>query len=127
MQNLLDICDAYATSHQLSYNATKSFSLCFKSNQIKITPLSFELRKHVIPAVDNCKYLGIIVSETNCDNDLKRQMRKYNANVNILQKFSYYSPDVKCCMFKSYCATICGLTALLILISFDFIQQNKYM
>ena len=29
MQNHLDICDTYAISHQLSYNATKSFSLCF--------------------------------------------------------------------------------------------------
>ena len=33
MQHLLDTCDAYAISHQLSYNATKSFSVCFKTNQ----------------------------------------------------------------------------------------------
>ena len=26
---------------------------------------------HVIPAVDKCKYLGTIVSEINCDSDLK--------------------------------------------------------
>ena len=79
----------------------------FKPNLIKITSPSFVLGKHVIPAVDKCKYLGIIVSETNCDNDLKRQMRKYYANANIvLRKFSYCSPDVKCCMFKSYWATM---------------------
>ena len=30
MQHLLDICDTYANSHQLSYNATKSFSLCIR-------------------------------------------------------------------------------------------------
>ena len=30
-------------------------------------------------------------------------MRKYYANANmLLRKFSYCSPDVKCCMFKSY-------------------------
>ena len=34
IQNFLDTCDAYATSHQLSYDATKSFSLCFTPNQI---------------------------------------------------------------------------------------------
>ena len=34
-------------------------------------------------------------------------MRKYYANANmLLRKFSYYSPDVKCCMFKSYCSTM---------------------
>ena len=36
MQKLVDTCNAYATSHQLSYNATKSFSLCFKPNLIKL-------------------------------------------------------------------------------------------
>ena len=34
-------------------------------------------------------------------------MRKYYANANmLLRKFSYCSPDVKCCMFKSYCSTM---------------------
>ena len=34
-------------------------------------------------------------------------MREYYANVNmLLQKFSNCSPDLKCCMFKSYCATM---------------------
>ena len=34
-------------------------------------------------------------------------MRKYYANANmLLRKFSYCSPDVKSCMFKSYCATM---------------------
>ena len=52
-------------------------------------------------------YLGIIVSET-YDSDLKRQMRlKYYANAKILlRKFSYCSPGVKCCIFKSYCAVM---------------------
>ena len=34
-------------------------------------------------------------------------MRKYYANANmLLRKFSYCSPNVKCCMLKSYCSTI---------------------
>ena len=36
MQHFLDLCSVYATNHQLSYNATKLFSLCFKPNRIKI-------------------------------------------------------------------------------------------
>ena len=105
MQHLLDICDTFGV--QLSYNATKSFSLCFRTKQIKINPPSFVWGKQIIPAVDKCKYLGILVSETNCDGDLKRQMRKYYANVNmLLLKFSCCSSDVKCCMFKSYRTTM---------------------
>ena len=107
MQCLLDICDKYATDHQLTYNATKSFTLCFKPKHIKIGIPDFVLGKLVIPAVDKCKYPGIIISEANCDGDLKRQMRKYYANANmLLRKFSYCSPNVKCCIFKSYCATM---------------------
>ena len=107
MQCLLDICDKYATGHQLTYNATKSFTLCFKRNHIKIGFPDIVLGKHVIPAVDKYKYLVIIVSEANCDGDLKRQIRKYYANANmLLRKSTYCSPDVKCCMFNSYRATM---------------------
>ena len=51
--------------------------------------------------------MGIIISVKNYDADLKRQVRKYYANANmLLRKFSYCSPDVKYCMFKSYCSTM---------------------
>ena len=37
------------------------------------------------------------MSEYNSDNDLKRQMRKFNANANMLiRKFSKCSVNVKC-------------------------------
>ena len=53
MQCLLDICDKYATGHQLTYNATQSFTLCFKPKHLKIGLPDFVLGKLVIPAVDN--------------------------------------------------------------------------
>ena len=56
MQCLLEICDKYATGHQLTYNATQSFTLCFKLKHIKIGLPDFVLGKLVIPAVDECKY-----------------------------------------------------------------------
>ena len=107
MQCLLDICDKYATDHELNYNATKSFALCFKSKHIKTDLPDFVLGKHVIPTIDKCKYLRIIVSEANYDGDLMRRMRKYYAHSKILlRKFSYCSLDAKCCVFKSYRATM---------------------
>ena len=81
--------------------------LLYVLNQIKIKPLNFALGDKVILSVDQCKYLSIIISVKNNDADLKRQKRKYYANVNmLLRKFSYCSPVVKCCMFKSYCSTM---------------------
>ena len=93
----------------INYHITQlnRFHCVLVQNKLQSTPPSFVLGKQIIPAVDKSKYLGIIVSEINCDADLKRQIRKYCASTNILlRKFSYCSPDIKCCMFKYYCATM---------------------
>ena len=64
------------------------------------------LNKLEIPRIDQCKYLGIMASTKNCD-IMKRQMRKFYANVNILsRKFSKCSPDVECMLFKSFCSNM---------------------
>ena len=34
MQKLLDMCSTYATEHLLTYNGSKSYSLCFKPKHI---------------------------------------------------------------------------------------------
>ena len=107
MKQLLNICQNYATNHQLLYNGAKSFSLCLKNNDIKIKQSSFYLAHLRIPIVENCKYLGIITSTKNSDLDLKRQMRKIYANANILfRKFSCCSVSVKCYLFNTYCSTL---------------------
>ena len=92
-----------------------SMIFCNKIFLYKIKPPNFALGEKVIPSVDQFKYLGIIITVKNCDADLKRQMRKYYANTNmLLRKFSCCSPDVKCCMFKCFAPQcivfLCGLT-----------------
>ena len=63
--------------------------MCFKPSTIKFTRPWFFLAGMKIPIVTHCKYLGVIMSEHNSDNDLKRQMRKFYANANMLiRKFS---------------------------------------
>ena len=79
----------------------------------------FYLNRLEIQRVDQCKYLGIMISIKNCDIDIKRQMRKFYANINILsRKFSKCSPDVKCTLFKAFfpiCIVLhCGIIALLL-------------
>ena len=60
-----------------------------------------------IPTVKQCRYLGITISTQNSDIDLKRQMRKLYANVNLLlRKFSKCSVGVKCFLFKTYCSNL---------------------
>ena len=121
MQQLLNICDTYAKEYDLLYNGSKSYSLCFKPKCSIFNRPVFTLNHLNIPTVNQSKYLGIIISENNCAHDLKRQMCKLYANVNmIIRKFSRCSPDVKCFLFKSYCSNLycsilwydCSKTAL---------------
>ena len=108
MQQLLNIYQNYAINQQILYNGAKSFVLFFKTNAIKIKQPSFYLPHLKIPIVENCKYLGIIIFMENNELDLKWQMRKIYANVNLLlRKFSCCSVSVKCYLFKTYCSTLC--------------------
>ena len=107
MQQLLHICNTYAAEHQLLYNRSKSFSLCFKRKELKVSSPSFFLGKSKIPMVEQCRYLGTTISIKNSDLDLKRQMRKMYANANVLlRKFSKCSINVKCYLFKTYCSNL---------------------
>ena len=65
----------------------------------------FYLNRLEILKVDQCKYLGIMISIKNCDIDLKRQMRKLYATINILLFFKC-SHDVKCTLYKSFCSNM---------------------
>ena len=61
----------------------------------------------LIPNVSECKYLGTIICQKNCDLDIKRQMRKFYANVNmLLKRSSKCSTPVKCYLFKTYCSNL---------------------
>ena len=107
MQKLLNVCSKYATKHSLSYNASKSYYLCFKATTIKFKRSTLHIGQINIPNVTDCRYLGITISVKNCDLDLKRQMRKCYANANmLLRKFVKCSPDVKCYLFKTYCCNL---------------------
>ena len=63
-----------------------------------------------IPTVKQCRNLGIAISTQNSDIDLKVQMSKLYANVNLLlRKFSTCAVGVKCFLFKTYCSNLyCG-------------------
>ena len=59
------------------------------SVRVKVSTPSFYLDQMKITTVKQCRHLGITISTQNCDIDLKGQMRKLYANVNLLlRKFS---------------------------------------
>ena len=76
MQQLLNICQNYATNHQLLYNGAKSFFYVSKTTLLKVNSQSFFPNDLKIPMVENCRYPGMTMSTKNSDFDLKRQSRK---------------------------------------------------
>ena len=61
MQKLLNVCSNYATEHSLSYNANKSYSLCFKATTIKFEGPTLHISQINIPNVTDCRYIGITI------------------------------------------------------------------
>ena len=85
----------------------QSFLLCFIPGTLKFGRPALYIDNLLIPNVSDCKYLGTIICQKNCDLDIKRQMRKLYANVNmLLRRFSKCSTPVKCYLFKTYCSNL---------------------
>ena len=85
----------------------KSFSLCFIPGTLKFGRPALYMDDLLIPNVSECKYLGTIICQKSCDLDIKRQMRKFYAHVNmLLKRFSNCSTPVKCSLFKTYCSNL---------------------
>ena len=104
MQKLLDICSRYAFDHSLTYNAKNLLSLCSIPGTLKFSKLALYMDNLLILNVSECKYLGKIICQKNCDLDIKRHMRKYHANANVLlRRFSKCSTFVKSYLFETYC------------------------
>ena len=88
----------------------------FQENTLKVSSQSFYLDQIKIPTVDQCRCVGITISTNNSDVDLKRQIRKLYANVNLLlRKFYKCSVDVKFFDLKrivpTFIVPLCGLIA----------------
>ena len=107
IQRLLNMCKDYAEQHSLHYNGSKSFSMCFKSKTIKFQRPDLFFVDLKIPLVSECKYLGITISEKNCELNIHRQRSKFYSSANILlRRFSKCYIDVKCYLFKMYCSNL---------------------
>ena len=74
-QKLLCVCSKYDIDHSLTYNAKQSLSLCFIPGTLRSGRSELYMVNHLIPNVYECKYLGTIMCQKNCDLDIKRQMK----------------------------------------------------
>ena len=109
LQQLLSICDQYCASHSLTFNVRKSVYMFFKSKMDKLRDnVSAVLSGNNIDFVHETKYLGVIInSSMKTSSDVVRQTSKFYAQANmLLRNFRYCTNDVKCMLFKSFCANM---------------------
>ena len=91
------------------FNAGKSAIMCFRSNSsLKFKIPDFELNNVSIPRVDEFKYLGHILCESNSDSlDIERQRKKIFIQGNsLIRKFYMCTIDVKITLFQSFCSPL---------------------
>ena len=103
LQNMIDTCSRYATSHNLSFstdpNPQKSKTKCiaFGNNKTPMTHLS--LNDKPLPWVNYVKHLGTTITNENNDRmnqDLLEKRADYiSKNNELMQEFHYAHPNTK--------------------------------
>jgi hypothetical protein len=109
LRRLIYICHSYALDHDIIYNTNKSECMYFVPRaRRELTFPGVSLDGTLLKVVNQFTYLGHILAPNLCDDlDIKRQYRALCVRANMLiRKFSYCSHDVKCILFRSYCANM---------------------
>ncbi|XP_049886986.1 uncharacterized protein LOC126381563 [Pectinophora gossypiella] len=109
LMKLLRMCEQYAETHGLRYNATKSELLIFKAGNktySNIPPVN--LNGTPLQLVTQFKYLGHWVTDTlSDDTDIERERRALAVRCNMLaRRFARCTKQVKIMLFKAYCQSM---------------------
>ena len=110
LQDLANVYNAYASSHDIDFNYRKSAVVLFSPKNFKLSKPFLLLGLDKVEFVDMVKCLGIIVDSSSNENcDISRQTRALDCIGNKLRsKFSLCSTCVKNILFKSYCMSLYG-------------------
>lgn len=108
LQELLNVCDKYAETHEIVFNSKKSLGMLFQSAFFKLSrePHVY-LGKNIVNFGSSVKYLGVFLNNSLSDDaDIKRQIRYLYGRANYLKStFAKCSHNVKNILFRAYCTT----------------------
>ncbi|XP_049696641.2 retrovirus-related Pol polyprotein from type-1 retrotransposable element R2 [Helicoverpa armigera] len=109
LRRLLRICEDYAVTHGLRYNAVKSELMVFKAGNkcYDIVP-PVTLAGTPLTRVTQFKYLGHWVTDSLSDDmDLERERRALAVRCNMLaRRFARCTKEVKITLFRAYCQSL---------------------
>lgn len=116
LRKLVSICEKYAKSHGLIYNANKSEVMIFEAGgKCPQTIPNIYLEGLPLRRVYKLKYLGHILNPgLKDDADIERERRAISVRANMLaRRFARCSKNVKITLFQAYCTSLytCSLWA----------------
>lgn len=109
MTTLLQICEEFAEEYNVTFNATKSQALLFRTRTFPPDLRPFQLHGSSIPFQDNALHLGSFIGiNANTENISKLMKDLYSKTNILLTNYHFCTPDVICSLFKSYCSSFYG-------------------
>ena len=114
LQKMLEICEVYASNHDIIFNTKKTVCLAILPNLFKHMVLpDIVLCGNVLSYVDSFKYLGFHISNSSSKSDdveLRHQYRLMCCRANsLIRKFALCSYSVKKYLYSTYCSNISGV------------------
>ena len=108
LQRLIDICVEVGNDLDVIFYPKKSNFIVFKPASLSLNIPPIVLLDKVLPAVRTVKYLGVLLNESNSDDDeILSQCRRLYARCNLLlRKFRRCSESVKKHLFITFCSPL---------------------
>ena len=110
LQSILDVCQAYAESHEIIFNCSKQYvwRLRLKAQKARSSRYWHWVGGQSVKSVNHYKYLAIVLdTQLSDDKDIQRQLRyQYCAANKLRASFSRRSNTVKNVLFRSFCKSM---------------------
>ncbi|XP_063620691.1 uncharacterized protein LOC134793096 [Cydia splendana] len=108
LRELISLCEQFASSHGLKYNAKKSELMIFRAGTkcpSEVPPV--RLSGVPLKRVYQFKYLGhVLTDDLKDDEDIERERRALSVRANMIaRRFARCSFNVKTTLFRAYCTT----------------------
>ena len=104
---LLDICDTFASSQGLVFNAAKTQLICFRQRYTNTFPPEIIFNGSTLRFVEEVSH--ILAYNLDDKQDIIRAIKELNHKADsVLCKLSSLDPFVKCFLLKLYCLSLYG-------------------
>ena len=109
LQNMIDICEKYATSFDITFNGKKSVLMMFKGISCKNSDCHVVVNGNIVRKTNQALHLGHSISSDDCNSMMKYAIGQFWKQFNILlSDFGHIDPYYSCKLFKQYCCSFYG-------------------